>query len=113
MDEIVNKLLLAGDKFMPKIPLKQLGLTYSACWPFTKNKERIPKFKERGDLRYIWYIYMAYADFKDLAWRTVSDKPLNDEVLNIAKDIKYDGYQRRVASLVYAFFDKTSSGRGC
>ena len=54
MDEIVNKLLLAGDKFMPKIPLKQLGFTYSACWPFTKNKERIPKFKERGDLRYIW-----------------------------------------------------------
>ena len=56
---------------------------------------------------------MAYADFKDLAWRTVSDKPLNGEVLNIAKDIKYDGYQRGVASLVYAFFDKTSSGRGC
>ena len=55
---------------------------------------------------------MAYADFKDLAWRTLSDKLLTDEVLNIAKDIKYDGYQRCVASLVYAFFDKTSSGRG-
>ena len=39
MDEIVNKLLLAGDKFMPEMHLKQPGFTYSACGPFTKNKE--------------------------------------------------------------------------
>ena len=41
MNEIVNKFLLAGDKFMPEMHLKQPGFTYSACGPFTKNKERI------------------------------------------------------------------------
>ena len=54
MDEIVNKLLLAGDKFMPEMHLKQPGFTYSACGPFTKNKERIQKFKETGDTTYIY-----------------------------------------------------------
>ena len=49
MNEIVNKFLLAGDKFMPEIQtvqrnLRQPGLTYSACGPFTKNKERIQIF---------------------------------------------------------------------
>ena len=44
MNEIVNKLLLVGDKFMPEIYLKQPRFTYSACGPFTKNKERIEKF---------------------------------------------------------------------
>ena len=44
MNERVNKFLLAGDKFMPEMHLKQLGFTYSACGPFTKNKERIQKF---------------------------------------------------------------------
>ena len=46
MNKIVNKFLLAGDKFMPEMHLKQPGFTYSACGPFTKNKERIQKFKE-------------------------------------------------------------------
>ena len=49
MDEIVNKSLLAGDKFMPKMHLRQPRFTYSACRPFTKDKERIQKFKETGD----------------------------------------------------------------
>ena len=43
MNEIVNKFLLTGDKFMPEIHLKQSGFTYSACCSFTKNKERIRK----------------------------------------------------------------------
>ena len=47
MNEIVNKFLLAGDKFMPEIHLKQPGFTYSACGPFTKNKERIQKLKKQ------------------------------------------------------------------
>ena len=47
MNEIVNKFLLAGDKSMPEMHLKQPGFTYSACRPFTKNKKRIQKFKER------------------------------------------------------------------
>ena len=44
MNKIVNKILLVGDKFMPEIHLKQPGFTYSACGPFTKNKQRIEKF---------------------------------------------------------------------
>ena len=54
INEIVNKFLLAGDKFMSQIHLKQLGFTYSACGPFTKNEERIQKFKETGDTSYIY-----------------------------------------------------------
>ena len=49
MNEIVNEFLLAGDKFMSEMHLRQLGFTYSACGPFTKNKERIQKFKETGN----------------------------------------------------------------
>ena len=53
MNDIINKSLLAGDKFMPEKHLRQPQFTYSACGPFTKNKERILKFKETGDSRYI------------------------------------------------------------
>ena len=53
MNEVSNKFLLAGDKFMPEMHLKQSGFTYSACGSFTKNKERIQKFKETGDANYI------------------------------------------------------------
>ena len=53
MNEKVNKFLLTGDKFVPEMYLKQPGFTYSACLPFTKNRERIQKFKEIGDSRYI------------------------------------------------------------
>ena len=50
MNEIVNKFLLAGDKFMPELDLRQPGFTYSACGPFTKNEERIKKFEETQTL---------------------------------------------------------------
>ena len=53
MNEIVNKFLSAGDKFMLEVHLKQSRFTYSACGPFTKNKGRIQKFKETGDTKYI------------------------------------------------------------
>ena len=53
MNEIVNKFLLAGDKCIPEMHLRQPGFTYSACRPFTKNKERIQKFKESGDSQYL------------------------------------------------------------
>ena len=55
---------------------------------------------------------MAYEDFKDLARRTASDKVLRDKAFNIAKNPKYDGYQRGLASMVYKFFDKKSKGSG-
>ena len=64
MNEIVNKFLLAGDKFMPEMHLKQLGFTYSACGPFTKKKERIQKFKETGDANYIYKDELACLSIK-------------------------------------------------
>ena len=54
MNKIVNKCLLAGDAFMKKKYLRQPGFTYSACGPFTKNTERINRFKETGDLYDLW-----------------------------------------------------------
>ena len=53
---------------------------------------------------------MAHGDFKDLTRRTTSDKVLREIAFNIAKNPKYDGYQRRLASTVCKFFDKKSSG---
>ena len=55
---------------------------------------------------------MAYGDFTDLKRRTASDKILRDKAFNIAKTTKYDGYQRGLASMVYKFFDKKSTGGG-
>ena len=106
---------------MPEMHLKQHRFTYSACGPFTKNKERIQKFKETGDTSYIYKNEldkacfqhdMAYGDFKDLKRRTASDKGLRDKAFNIAKDLKYDGYQRGLSSMVYKFFDRKSKGSG-
>ena len=54
INEIVNKFLLVGDKFMPKIHLKQPGFTDSACGPFTRNKERIEKFMQTGNTDFIY-----------------------------------------------------------
>ena len=51
MNEMVNKCLLAGDKFMPEMHLKQPVFTYSACVPFTKNKERIQKLKKKNGIQ--------------------------------------------------------------
>ena len=54
MNEIVNKFLLAGDKFMPEMHLRQPGFVYSACDPFTKNKERIQKLKKKQEIQAIF-----------------------------------------------------------
>ena len=54
MNEIVNKFLSGEDKFIPEEHLRQPGFTYSACGPFSKNKERIQKLKKTGDSRYIY-----------------------------------------------------------
>ena len=93
----------------------------NACGSFTKNKEKIQKFKKTGDTCYIYKNEldkacfqhdMAHGDFKDLLRRTASHKILRDKAFNIAKNPKYDGYQRGLASMVYKFFDKKSSGSG-
>ena len=101
MNEVIYKFLLIGDKCMPEMHLRQPGFTYSACGPFTKDKERIEKFMATG---YTDFIYkneldkacfqhdMAYGKSKDLVKRTQSDKVLRDKAFKIASDPKYDGY---------------------
>ena len=63
MNEIVSKFLLAGEKFMPEMHLRQLGFTYIACVSFTENKERIQKFRKTGDTIYIYKIELDKACF--------------------------------------------------
>ena len=88
MNEIINKYLLAGDKFVPDMHLRQPRFTYSACESFTKNKERIKKIIETGDSRYIYqnelgkvcFQYnMEFGDFKVLTRRTTAAKVLRDK----------------------------------
>ena len=106
---------------MPEMHLKQPNFTYSACGPFTKNKERIEKFMQTGNSDFIsrnkldkpcFQHDMAYGKTKDLVKRTQSDKVLKDKAFKIASDSKYDGYQRGLASMVYKLFDKKSKGSG-
>ena len=98
---------------MPEMHLRQPGFSYSACVPFTKNKERIQTFKETVDPRYIYRNELdkaslqhdiAYGDFKDLPRKAAWDKVILDKVFNIAKNPKYDGYRRGLVSMVYNFF---------
>ena len=118
MNQIVNKFLLVGDKFMPEMHLKQLGFTYSDRVPFTRNKQRIQIFMQTGDTNYIYkneldkacFQYdMAFGKYKDLERRTQSDKVLKDKTFEISNNPKYGGYQRELASMVYKFFDKRST----
>ena len=121
MNEIVSKFLLASDKFMPEMHFKQPGFTYSACGLFTRNIERTEKFMQTGNTDFIYRNEldkacfeddMAYGKSKDLGKITKSDKVLRDKAFKIAIDSKYDGYQRGLASMVYKFYDKKSSGSG-
>ena len=54
MNNVIHKFLLAGNKFMPEMHLRQPQFVHSACGPFTRHKERIKKFKQTGDARYIY-----------------------------------------------------------
>ena len=89
--------------FMPEIHLKQPGFIYSACGPFTKNKERIEKFMQTGNTDFIYRNEldkacfqhdMAYGKLKDLIKRSPLDKVLRDKAFKIASDPKCDGYRR-------------------
>ena len=121
MNNLINKFLLAGDKFMPEMHFRQPQFVYSACGPFTRHKERIKEFKRTGDTRYIYRNELdkacfqhdsANADHKDLINRTEADKFLRDKASDIASNSKYGGYQRGLASMVYKFFDKKSMDTG-
>ena len=114
MNHVINKFLLAGDKFMPEMHLRQPQFIYSACGPFTRHKDT-------GDTRYIYRNELdkacfkhdsAYTDHKDLINRTKSNKVLRDKAYDIASNPEYDGYQRGLAGMVYKFFDKKSTGSG-
>ena len=93
MNNTINKLLLAGSKFMPEIHLRQPQFTYSACRRFSKHEQRIQKFKETGGTNYICkneldkvcFVHdAAYSDSKDFTKRTVADKILKNKAFDIA-----------------------------
>ena len=107
MNKIVNKILLAGDKFMPKSHLRQPGITYSAC------RLKDEKFRETSSLKHLYRNELdkacfahdaAYSDSKDLAKRSISVKILKDRACEISRNRKYDGNQKGLASIVYTFF---------
>ena len=83
MNEIVNRFLLVGDKFMPEMHLKQPGFTYSACGTFTKNKERIEKFMQTGNTDIIYRNQLIRLAFNTI-WLMVNQKIYQKE-LNQAK----------------------------
>ena len=129
MNNIINKFLLAGDKFMPEMHLRQPRFVYSACGSLTKHKERIKEFKRTGDTRSLYRNELdkacfkhdaGYAKYKDVENRLISDQKLRNSAYDIASNPKYDGYQRGLASMVYKSFDsnvapldnKTMSGEG-
>ena len=94
---------------MPEMHLKQPGFTYRACGPFTKNKERIEKSMQTGNISFIYkneldkacfQHHIAYGKSKDFVKRTQSDKVLKDKAFKIASDLKYDGFQRGLVSIV-------------
>ena len=113
MNKVVNTFLLTWDKLLPEIDLKQLGFTNSACGSFIKNKESIRKLKKTREKTYIYKNELDKACFKhdmalgDLAKMTFKfHKLLKNKAFNIAKNLKYDGYRRGLASVIYNFFDK-------
>ena len=117
----MNKFLLAGDKFMPEMHLKQHRFTYSACGQFTRNKERTEKFMATGNTDFIYrndldkacfQHDMAYGKSQYLVKRTQPDRVSIDKAFKISSNPKYDGYQKGLASMIYKFFDKKSSESG-
>ena len=90
-------------------------------WSFTRHEDRVNKFIQPRDTNYIYKNELdkacfthdaAYSDFKDIKNRTAADKTLRDKAYKIAKNPKYYGSQRGLASLVYKLFDKKNAGSG-
>ena len=122
MNKIVNKFLLAGDKFMPELHLVDpIVKKYSVCGPFTKHKKRIQDFMQDGKLSNIYKNELdkacfqhdiAYNKFKVLKKRTQSDIVLQNKSFKVASNSRYNGYAKGLASMAYKFFDKKSKGSG-
>ena len=121
-NSIINKFLLAGDKFMPELHLVDpIAKKYSACGPFTKHTQRIQDFLNTGQLSYIYkndldkacfQHDMAYNKFKDLEKRTQSNIVLKNKAYKVAANPKYNDYERGLVSMGYKFCDKKSKGSG-
>ena len=113
INNIINTFLLVGDKFMSEMHLRQPKFVYSACGPFNRHKERIKEFKRTGDTRLLYRNEVdkacfkhdaAYAKYKDVENRLISDQKLRNSAYDIAINPVYDGYQRGLASMVYKLF---------
>ena len=121
-NSIINKLLLAGEKFMPQLHLVDpIVKKYSACGPVIKHTQRIQDFLNIGKLSYIYkndldkacfQHDMAYNKFKDLEKRTQSDIVLKNKAFKITSNTNYNGYERGLASMVYKSFNSKSKGAG-
>ena len=119
-NSIINKFLLAGDKFMPELHLVDpIVKQYSTCGPSAKHTQRIQDFLNTGKLSYVYKNDLDKACFqydvtynKGLAKRTQSDIVLENKALKIASNPKYNGYERGLASVVYKIFDKKPTGAG-
>ena len=117
-NDIINKLLLIGDIFMPGMHLYQPKIgKHSACGPFTKHEQRIKSFMKDGKLSRLYKIEldkacfqhdMAYNKYKDLNGTTQSDIVLKNKPYKQATNPKYDGFQRTLASMVWKFFNEKS-----
>ena len=101
MNNIINKSLLVGDKFMSEMHLRQPKLVYSACSPFTRHKERIKEIKRTDDTRLLYRNKLdkacfkhdaAYAKYKDVENRLISDQKLRNSAYDIASYPVYGGY---------------------
>ena len=110
-NKLVNKFLLAGDKFIPKLHLRQPRFTYSAYGPFPKALKRIQKFRRTGNLKDIYKNKLdkacfahdaAYSDSKDLTKITASDKILKGKAYEVARNSKHDGYQKSIS--IYSLY---------
>ena len=106
INEIINKFLLAGDKFILETHLRRQKFTYSARERFTKNKQKYKNLKKleiqdiiyQKELDKAYFQHdMAYGDFKDLPRKTASDRAFCDKAVNIIKSLIYDEYQRDLA----------------
>ena len=101
MNNVINKFLLAGDKFMPEMHLRQPQFVYSACGPFTRHEKRIKEFKRTGDISLLYKNELdkacfkhdaAYNKYKDVENRLISDQKLRNRTYDLASNSKYDGY---------------------
>ena len=116
MNEIINKFLLTGDKFITEMHLKDPFVsTYSAFGPFSKHKQKIQRVLGTRNKNYIhkneldkacFQHDMVYNKYKDLKGRKQSDKVLKDKAFAIASNPKHDGYQRGLGSMAYKFLKR-------